>query len=74
MNDEVKNFLLGLAKHLAIATVDYTVANLDQLNFGQSDMLIKTVVRLALIKLQNRLNSPNFKFSDVLDEINSLVG
>jgi hypothetical protein len=73
MNDELKNFLVGLAKHLTIATVDYAIANLDQINFGQSDMLIKTVVRLALIKIQSKLNSPNFKFSDVLDEISSLV-
>jgi hypothetical protein len=57
MNDDLKKLLYDLAAH----NIDFVLANLDKVNFGNRDFVVKVVIRLILRKLQTAITTGNFQ-------------
>ena len=67
MSDKQKKLLKDLALH----NVDFVIANLDKINFGERDFVIKLAIRLIARKLQAGLKSKDFgaHFKDLLQNL-----
>lgn len=57
MDEKTKKFLYELANH----NIDFLISNLDKVNFGDRDFLIKMMLRLIFRKFQTAFTTGNFK-------------
>lgn len=63
--------LVDLLKH----NIDWVIANLDKVNFGNRDFLIKTTIRLILRKVQTALITKNYMmhFEDLRENLTTMI-
>lgn len=54
---DIQDFIIRLIEALIRNFVDFIIANLDRVDFGSGNILIKTVLRFILNKLQKWLNA-----------------
>lgn len=71
MDEKWKKFLHDLASH----NVDFIIGNLDRINFGERDFIVKMLIRLILRKAQTALATGNFKkhFKDLWSNLQTIV-
>jgi hypothetical protein len=60
MSEKTKELL----KELVLHNTDFLVANLDKINFGEKDFVIKMGIRFFVRKLQTFLKNKNLDFKE----------
>jgi len=55
MREDIKDFINGLTHSLMIAAVNYSLGNLDKINFGIGNVFAKIILRKGLTQLQKIL-------------------
>ncbi len=71
MDEKWKALFLELIGH----NVDFVVANIDKVNFGSKDIIVKLALRLTLRKVQAALRSKDFagQLRELLSNFATLV-
>lgn len=64
-----------LLHELIANNVEFVIANLDKVNFGNRDIVVKLALRLTLRKIQAALRSKDFwgQFRELLSNFATLV-
>lgn len=68
MSDKNKQLL----KELALHNLDFVVANIDKVNFGEKDFVVKMAIRLFVRKAQVFLKGKNLNFKEFFQNLGVL--
>lgn len=69
MNEDHAKLLLELFKEVSKTVVDFAIANLDKINFGQRDVSTKIFLRFILRRLQLELLKKDFSLKQLVEKL-----